>query len=181
MVANYLRGRLPAIVDSYTNIVDVEDVAQGHLLAARKGKAGERYILGGDNQRWSEVIERIAKQSGIVHPLLVLPPGIAGAAEVLKRFGPGFGTLEGIRLMAPEWRYSSAKARRELGYAPRSANETLRRTVEWYLELIEDDRLPARRTRSLDMATGAIRVASRFGLLVPLKVAGSLAGRRTVL
>lgn len=181
IVANYMRGRLPAIVDSYTNVVDVEDVAQGHVLAARKGRAGERYILGGDNLRWSEVIERVAKQSGISYPLLVLPPGIAGAAGVLKRLGPGFGTFEGIRLMAPEWRYSSAKARRELGYAPRSANETLRRTVDWYLELIEDDRLPARRSRSFDMATGALRFASRVGLLVPLKVAGGLAGRRTVL
>jgi hypothetical protein len=84
-------------------------------------------------------------------------------------------------LMAPEWRYSSAKARRELGYQPRSANDTLRRTVEWYLELIEDDRLPAARTRSFDYATGAVRVANRLGLLLPLKAAGGLARRRTVL
>jgi dihydroflavonol-4-reductase len=181
IVANYLRGRLPAVVDSYTNIVDVEDVAAGHVLAARKGSAGERYILGGDNLRWSEVIERVAKLSGIEHPLLVLPPGVATAATALQRVGADFGALEGMRLMAPEWRYSSAKARRELGYSPRSANETLRRTVEWYLELIEDDRLPARRTRSFDFATGAIRLADRVGLLLPLKLAGSLAGRKTVL
>lgn len=181
IVANYLRGRLPAIVDSYTNVVDVEDVAQGHVLAASRGRAGERYILGGDNLRWSEVIDRVGKLSGIEHPLLVLPPEVAGAAGALQRLGAGFGVLEGMRLMAPEWRYSSAKARRELGYAPRSANETLKRTVDWYLELIEDDRLPAKRTRSFDFATGAVRVASRLGLLLPLKVAGSLAGRRTVL
>ena len=54
-------GRLPAVVDSYTNVVDVEDVARGHVLAARKGKAGQRYILGGDNLRWSEVMDRVAK------------------------------------------------------------------------------------------------------------------------
>ncbi len=181
IVANYLRGRLPAVVDSYTNIVDVEDVAEGHLLAARKGKTGERYILGGDNLRWSEVMERVAKLSGIDHPLLVLPPEIAGAAGALRLLGRGVGPIEGMRLMAPQWRYSSAKARRELGYAPRSATETLRRTVDWYLELIEDDRLPARTTRSLDVASGTVRLAERIGLLVPLKVAGSLAGRRTVL
>jgi dihydroflavonol-4-reductase len=181
IVANYLRGRLPAVVDSHTNIVDVEDVARGHVLAARKGKAGERYILGGDNLRWSEVIERVAKLSGIDYPLLVLPPVVGAAAGALNWIGAGSGTLEGMRLMAPEWRYSSAKARRELGYAPRSATDTLRRTVDWYLELIEDDRLPARRTRSLDLATGAVRLADRFGLLVPLKLAGSLAGRKTVL
>jgi dihydroflavonol-4-reductase len=181
IVANYLCGRLPAVVDSYTNIVDVEDVAQGHVLAARKGRAGERYVLGGDNLRWSEVIARVVKLSGIQHPVLVLPPAVATAASALRRFRAGFGPLEGMRLMAPEWRYSSAKARRELGYSPRSANETLRRTVDWYLELIEDDRLPARRTRSLDLATGVVHLADRAGLLLPLKVAGSLAGRRTVL
>jgi dihydroflavonol-4-reductase len=181
IVANYLRGRLPAVVDSYTNVVDVEDVARGHLLAAAKGRAGERYILGGENLRWSDVIERVARISGIEHPLIVLPPEIGIAAAVMKRLGAPFGTVEGIRLMAPHWRYSSAKARRELGYSARSANETLRRTVDWYLELIEDDRLPARRNRSFDWSTQAVRLASRFGLLAPLRVAGSLAGRRTVL
>jgi dihydroflavonol-4-reductase len=181
IVANYLRGRLPAIVDSFTNIVDVEDVAAGHLLAASKGEPGERYILGGQNLRWSEVVERIATLSGVRHPLVVLPPEIATAAELLKRAGLPFGTLEGIRLMAPEWRYSSAKARRELGFEPRRADETLRRTVDWYLELIEDDRLPARRSRSFDVMTAIVRAAARVGLLVPLKAAGQLAGRRTVL
>jgi dihydroflavonol-4-reductase len=181
IVANYLRGRLPMIVDSYTNVVDVEDVAEGHLLAASAGRPGERYILGGENLRWSGVMERIADLSGIHHPLVVLPPEIGTAAGLLKRTGLPFGTLEGIRLMAPAWRYSSAKARRELGYAPREANETLRRTVDWYLELIEDDRMPARRSRSFDVMTAAVRAAERTGLLVPLKAAGQLAGRRTVL
>jgi dihydroflavonol-4-reductase len=181
IVANYLRGRLPAVVDSYTNVVDVEDVARGHLLAAEKGRPGQRYILGGENLRWSEVIQRVAKISGIEHPLIVLPPEIAIAAGIMKRLGGPFGTLEGIRLMAPQWRYSSAKARRELGYAPRSANETLQRTVDWYLELIEDDRLPASLNRSFDWSTRGVRLASRLGLLGPLRAAGSLAGRKTVL
>jgi dihydroflavonol-4-reductase len=181
IVANYIMGRLPAIVDSFTNIVDVEDVARGHVLAARKGRAGEQYILGGDNLRWSDVIARVAQLSGIEHPIIVLPPAIASAAGALGRIGGGGGAVEGMRLMAPDWRYSSAKARRELGYAPRSATETLRRTVDWYLELIEDDRMPARRTRSFDHASGAVRLADRLGLLLPLKVAGSVAGRRTVL
>jgi len=181
IVANYLRGRLPAIVDAYTNIVDVEDVAQGHVLAASKGRPGERYILGGENLRWSDVIERVARISGIRHPLIVLPPEIASAIGMLQRFATNPGLLEGIRLMAPDWRYSSAKARRELGYKPRSANETLERTVSWYLELIEDDRMPARRTRSFDWMTGAVRTASRFGLLTPLRAMGAVAGRRTVM
>jgi dihydroflavonol-4-reductase len=181
IVGNYMRGRLPMIVDSYTNIVDVEDVAEGHILAATKGRSGERYILGGENLRWSAVMEEVASLSGIHHPLLVLPAELGTAADLLRRVGVRSGALEGIRLMAPEWRYSSAKARRELGYAPRSATETLGRTVDWYLELIEDDRLPARRSRSFDLMAGAVRTAERTGLLVPLKAAGQLAGRRTVL
>jgi dihydroflavonol-4-reductase len=181
IIGNYLRGRLPAVVDSYTNVVDVEDVAEGHLLAAAAGAPGERYILGGENLRWSNLIERVWALSGVRHPLLLLPPELAAAADLLKRAGVPFGTLEGIRLMAPEWRYSSAKARRDLGYSARGADETLSRTVDWYLELIEDDRLPARRSRSFDLMSGAVQAAERVGLLGPLRVAGQFAGRKTVL
>jgi dihydroflavonol-4-reductase len=187
IVGNYLRGRLPAIVDSYTNIVDVEDVAEGHVLAARSGRPGERYILGGQNLRWSEVMERVAKLAGQRHPLLVLPPEIAHGAELMKRARlPGRNNLlglplEGIRLMAPDWRYSSAKARRELGYAPRSVTETLKRTVDWYLELIADGRLDDSRRSSFDAMTRGVRMADRVGLLAPLRGVGWVAGRRTVL
>ena len=181
IVGNYLRGRLPAIVDAYTNIVDVEDVAAGHLLVADRGRAGQRYIIGGENLRWSEVIDRVARISGVRHPLLVLPPEIAGVADALKRAGVPFGMLEGIRLMAPNWRYSSARARRELGYAPRGAAETLKRTVDWYQELIEDDRMSAPKSRSFDVMTAGVRAADRFGLLLPLRAAGQMTGRRTVI
>lgn len=180
IVANYLRGRLPAVVDAFTNIVDVADVARGHVLAAEAGRPGERYILGGENLRWSEVIERIARISGIHHPVIVLPPEIAGLASTLKRAHLGFGVLEGIRLMAPDWRYSSARARRELGYKPRGANDVLRRTIDWCTELIEDDRLAVSRSRSLDVMTSGVRAADRLGLLMPLRVAGQVARRRTV-
>jgi dihydroflavonol-4-reductase len=181
IVANYLRGRLPAVVDAYTNIVDVEDVAEGHLLAADSGRPGERYILGGENLRWSEVVDRIARISGVRHPLIVLPPEVVGIADALRRAHVPLGVLEGIRLMAPDWRYSSARARRELGYRPRRANDTLARTVAWYTELIEDDRLAASRSRSFDVMTAGVRMADRLGLLGPLRVAGQVAGRRTVL
>jgi dihydroflavonol-4-reductase len=181
IVGNYVRGRLPMIVDAYTNVVDVEDVAIGHVLAADRGRAGERYIIGGENLRWSEVIERTAKIAGVRHPLIVLPPEIGSVAGALKRAGMPFGMLEAIRLMAPDWRYSSAKARRELGYQPRRASDTLKRTVDWYMELIEDDRLAAPKSRSFDVMTTIVRTADSLGLLVPLRAAGQVAGRRTVL
>jgi dihydroflavonol-4-reductase len=181
IVANYLRGRLPAVVDSYTNIVDVEDVARGHLLAARKGRPGERYVLGGQNMRWSEVIERVARISGQHHPVLVLPPELASGARMLGRVRLPGVPIAGIRLMAPDWRYSSAKAKRELGYRPRPANDTLRRTVEWCTELIDDGRLGRSRRNSFDFMTAGVRIGDLLGLLMPLRIAGKLAGRRTVL
>ena len=73
IVGNYLRGRLPAVLDAPINFVDVEDVATGHLLAAERGKPGERYILGGHNRPWADLIDMVAHASGIHHPLLVDP------------------------------------------------------------------------------------------------------------
>ncbi len=73
IVGNYLRGRLPAVLDAPINFVDVADVATGHLLAADKGNPGERYILGGHNRAWAELIDMVAHASGLHHPLLVVP------------------------------------------------------------------------------------------------------------
>src|SRR5438105_3317812 len=73
VVGNFMLGRLPAVVDGATNVVDVEDVARGHLLAAAKGKPGERYILGGYNLTWVELIDRIAIESDVRSAPLILP------------------------------------------------------------------------------------------------------------
>ena len=62
------------MLDAPINFVDVEDVADGHLLAADKGNPGERYILGGHNRAWAELIDMVAHASGVHHPMLVLPP-----------------------------------------------------------------------------------------------------------
>src|SRR3712207_2305042 len=86
-VANYLLGRLPGVVDGSTNIVDVEDVAAGHLAAAERGRPGERYILGGYNIAWRELIDRIAAQSGVRHPVVLLPRDVAALARVQEELG----------------------------------------------------------------------------------------------
>ena len=117
MIGNYLRGRLPAMVDGETNVVDVRDVAKGHLLAAERGRPGERYVLGGHDLRWVELFERVAELSGVRHPLVVLPPEAGGVARAAEALGlPALVRAEGVVLMGTNWRYSSAKARRELGY-----------------------------------------------------------------
>jgi dihydroflavonol-4-reductase len=181
IVGNYLRGRLPAVVDAYTNIVDVGDVAEGHLLAASEGKPGERYILGGQNLRWSEVISEVAELSGRRFPVIALPPEIAAGARLLGRVRIPGVPLEGIRLMSPDWRYSSGKAKRELGYSPMPARETIERTVRWYLELLESGRIDASRGGSFGLAATSVHVGDRLRLLAPLRAAGRLAGRKTVL
>jgi dihydroflavonol-4-reductase len=173
MIANYLQGRLPAVVDAVTNVVDVRDVARGHLLAAAAGRPGERYVLGGHDLRWVELIERVAALSGVHHPVVVLPPE-AGAAARAAAFA--LPLAEGVMLMAENWWYSSAKARRELGYRARSLDRTLRDTLGWLEELPAAHRPPS----PLSLAAGGVRLAGRLGLLDALAVAERYAGRKLV-
>ena len=180
-VGNYLRGRLPAVVDGGTNIVDVRDVAAGHLLAAELGKPGERYVLGGYNMGWVEFIDRIADIAGVHHPLVVLPSEVAVAARVQLELGlPSPLAPDAFVLMAQNWRYSSRKARSELGYRTRPLAQTLRETVDWYQGLIRAGALRGRPTSPLAVASTGVRVAERLGLARALKLAEPYVGRRLV-
>jgi dihydroflavonol-4-reductase len=180
-VANYLLGRLPGIVDGATNIVDVEDVAAGHLMAAERGKPGERYILGGYNVAWVDLIDRLAAQSGVHHPLVVLPRGVDSLARVQEDLGlPGPIAPEALILMAQNWRYSSRKAKRELGYKTRPLDRTLGETIAWCRELIADGTFADRGTSVLALASAGMRVAERAGLARGLHAAERWIGRRLV-
>jgi dihydroflavonol-4-reductase len=180
-VANYLLGRLPAVVDGATNIVDVEDVAAGHLLAAERGVPGERYILGGYNTAWADLIDRIAAQSGVHHPLLVLPRDVAVLARLQAELGVrGPIAPEALMLMAENWRYSSRKAKRELGYKTRPLERTLGETIEWCRELIEAGAFSDRGLSALSVASAWMRGAERVGLGAGLRRLERYAGRRLV-
>jgi dihydroflavonol-4-reductase len=181
IVGNYLRGRLPAVISAPMNFVDVEDVAAGHLLAARRGEAGERYILGGYNTTWPALIDRVAELSGIHHPVVVLPREFARVARIAESLGlPNLVVSEAFELMAQDWRFSSDKAKYELGYRTRPLNQTLRTTIDWYRQLI-DRRAFAHAPRSplSTLATG-VQAASKLRLLEPVKLGARLAGRRVV-
>jgi dihydroflavonol-4-reductase len=181
MVGNYLRGRLPAVVDGQTNVANVVDVAKGHLAAAVKGRPGERYVLGGHDVGWVELLERVGELSGVRHPLVVLPPEAAVVARVAESLRiPSPIAAEGIVLMAQNWRYSSRKARRELGYRPRSLERTLRETIDWYLELGEHGALDGGRPSPMSLAARGVQLAGRAGLLGGLRVAERYVGRRLV-
>jgi dihydroflavonol-4-reductase len=180
-VGNYLRGRLPGVVAAHMNFADVADAAAGHLLAAERGRPGERYILGGENSTWPELIDRVVAHSGIRHPILVLPPESARVARVREALGlPSAISTEGYALMAQDWRFSSAKAERELDYRARPLDETIRDTVEWYLELIEAGAFDGAPRSGMSAVAEGLGAAGRLGLLTPVRIGQWLTGRRVL-
>ena len=181
VIGNFLLGRLPAVVDGATNVVDVEDVAAGHLLAQESGQPGERYILGGYNLAWADLIDRLAVDSGVQRPLVVLPREAGTLARVPGELGLRWPIApEAFALMAQNWRYSSRKAKRELGYKTRPLEATLQRTIDWYAELIARGALDGRGVSPLSLAALGMRVADRAGLISGLRAAERYVGRRLV-
>ena len=136
LVRRFLLGQIPAYVDGALNIVDVRDIAAGHLLADEKGEVGERYILGGRNFTLDRLFADLSRISGVEPPPLKLPGrlAIAGidAADRLRIPLPARG--DEVRSAALWWTYRSAKAKRELGFSPRPHEETLTEAVQWQAE-----------------------------------------------
>lgn len=139
MIVDFLNGRMFGFVDTGLNIVDVEDVAAGHLLAAERGRIGERYILGGENLTLKQVLDLLAEVSGRPPVRLRIPHAVALAWSYvdvawarLDRSHVPSATPEKVRLSRQKEFYDSSKAERELGYAHRSAREALRKAVAWY-------------------------------------------------
>ncbi len=182
IIGNYLRKKVPGVVDADINIVDIDDVARGHIQAAQKGRAGERYILGGHNVHWTEVIEEVARISGVHYPLIVVPPETATVARLRESIGLYMPiAAEGLELMRQNWRYSSAKAKRELGYKVTPLTRTIKRTVDWFLEENEAmEEVPQDRS-ALGIMSSAVRIADRARLLSVLRLAERATGRRFVI
>lgn len=132
LIKRFLLRRIPAYVDGGLNIVDVRDVAEGHLLADAKGRAGERYILGGRNFTLQRLFADLSRICGVPAPPLKLPPQLAlGGAMLTEQLGlPLDLAVDETRSASLWWTYSSAKAKRELGFAPRPHEETLETALE---------------------------------------------------
>ena len=131
---------MPAYVDTGLNVVHVDDVAAGQLLALEKGVAGERYILGGEDLSLREILALVAAHTGrkppsirlphwVVMPVAYLSEGWARLAAVEPRV-----TLDAVRMSAKRMYYSSAKAERELGYRSRPPGEAIAAAVGWFRE-----------------------------------------------
>jgi dihydroflavonol-4-reductase len=131
-------GRMPAYVDTGLNIVHVDDVARGHLLAFERGVPGERYILGGEDMTLRQILAEIARLVGRAPPRVRLPYAavlpIAYLAEAFARVSGRTGrvTLEGVRMSRKRMFFSSAKAHRELGYRWRPPEQALADAVQWF-------------------------------------------------
>ncbi len=138
MVLDAANGRMPAYVNTGLNIVHVDDVAAGHLLALERGRAGDCYILGGENLMLKDLLAMIAARARRRRPLLHLPIGplmpIAAAMETIAaRTGrPPLMTREMLQMARKKMFFSSAKAIRELGYAPRPAREAVEDALDYF-------------------------------------------------
>ena len=136
----YLNGRLPVFVNTHVSIVDVDDCADGHILAAQRGRAGERYILNGASVPSADALRAVEEITGVRERVRMLPhPVITGAAALveggfrLSRRSPPICRAR-VRTILHGHRYDGSRAVRDLGLTYRPFAETLRRTVEWAVE-----------------------------------------------
>ncbi len=131
-------GKMPAYVDTGLNLVHVDDVAQGHLLALDKGAVGERYILGGQDATLAQMLAVIAKLSNRKPPRVSLPRGplypLAYAAEAFARLSGSepFLTVDALRMSEHHMFFSSARAQRELGFRARPYAEAIADALAWF-------------------------------------------------
>jgi dihydroflavonol-4-reductase len=138
IVVEAARGRMPAFVETGLNVVDVEDVARGHLLALARGRVGERYILGGQDVMLRELLGEIAQLVGRRPPRVRLPAAplvpLAHAAEAFARLRgrEPFLTVDGLKMSRNRMFFSSGKAERELGYRPGPYVAGVRAAVAWF-------------------------------------------------
>jgi dihydroflavonol-4-reductase len=140
IILDFLRNRIPAFIDTGLNLVDARDVAEGHLLAAERGRVGERYILGGENLTFQQILERLASLTGKKAPTMRIPyivaltTGVISTALANVTGKQPLAPLEGVRMARKKMFVSHAKATRELGFQPRPVNESLLRAVTWFRE-----------------------------------------------
>jgi dihydroflavonol-4-reductase len=140
IILDFLRGGMPAFLDTGLNLVDVRDTAAGHLLALERGRPGERYILGCRNLTLEHILNLLAGVSGLRAPKTRIPYALAYAAGLastgwarITGRAPGV-PLDAVRLARKKMFVSHEKAARELGYAPGPVEDALRRAVEWFRE-----------------------------------------------
>ena len=138
MALDFLARKIPGIVDGGTCVVDARDVAAAMIAASERGRAGERYIVGGEYRSMEEILGGLALASGVPAPARRLPYALVMTlAPLFELYGrltgrPVLVTRQGVRIMHAKYRISSRKAERELGVRFRPFDETLREVVAWH-------------------------------------------------
>src|SRR2546421_5091017 len=138
IILDFLNGKMPGYVKTGLNFVGVEECAAGHLLIAEKGKVGERYLLGGENLTLKQMLDTLAKITGLRAPILKIPHGlalgVAYANTALSRLvgrEPGI-PVEGVKIARHMMFVDCARAKRELGFQAGPVVAALERAVRWY-------------------------------------------------
>lgn len=138
IILDFLRGKIPAYVDTGLNIIDVEDVAEGHWLAAQKGKSGERYILGSQNISLKEVYRILSALNGRPAPRLRIPYGVAWAAAAASEVAAGIQkrrpkiSLGAVRMARHYMYFDSSKAVLELGLPQGPIEPAFAKAADWF-------------------------------------------------
>src|SRR4029077_6642804 len=138
IIVDFLNGSMPGYVETGLNFVGVEECAAGHLLVAEKGKIGERYLLGGENLTLKQLLDTLARITGLRAPSMKIPHGVAlGAAYASTIFSRMIGrvpgiTIEGVKIAQHMMFVDFARAQKELGFKPGAVSAALDRAVRWY-------------------------------------------------
>jgi dihydroflavonol-4-reductase len=139
MIVDFMKGRMPAYIETGMNLIDVDDVAIGHLRAMERGKIGERYILGNKNLMLREIFEALSKLTGVPAPkiklprLAILPLAYANKwiADYITHQPPRI-PLEGVKMAKYTMHYDCGKAVRELGLPQPPIEIALEKAVRWF-------------------------------------------------
>jgi dihydroflavonol-4-reductase len=153
LVADFLNGRMPGYVDTVLNVVHVDDVARGHLLAHDRGAVGRSYILGSENMSLQQLLATLASITGLPEPRLRVPRGLSLAAATVSDLVEGkvlrrtpSVPLEAARMSTTRMAFDDSRARSELGYAPRPAVQALADAAHWY---VDNDRVKPERANRI--------------------------------
>jgi dihydroflavonol-4-reductase len=141
MILNFLNCKMPAYLDCKFNMVDVRDVAKGHILAAQYGRPGERYILGNENLTLGDLLLMIEDITGLAMPKFRIPYWVALIVGALSELSADYITrkppkapLTGVRLAARSMFFESNKAVKELGFQQSSIRQALIDQIEWLVK-----------------------------------------------
>jgi dihydroflavonol-4-reductase len=159
IIVDFLNGKMPGYVETGLNFVGVEECAAGHLLVSEKGKVGERYLLGAENLTLKQLLDTLAKITGLRAPSMKIPHGlalgVAYADTVLSRltFREPQIPIEGVKIARHKMFVDCSRAQRELGFRPGPVAAALERAVRWYEA---NGYVTARRARRIAQAAASL-------------------------